>query len=98
MGSLPVSVSANGEGQGGADGRVLDASESGSLTLPETAIGIFDGPLLASPVRRDAHGGGTGSGTSTACGQRKLRVAFATLGCKVNQYDTATMETALREQ
>jgi threonylcarbamoyladenosine tRNA methylthiotransferase MtaB len=28
---------------------------------------------------------------------RKLRVAFATLGCKVNQYDTATMETALRE-
>jgi threonylcarbamoyladenosine tRNA methylthiotransferase MtaB len=27
---------------------------------------------------------------------RKLRVAFATLGCKVNQYDTATMETALR--
>jgi threonylcarbamoyladenosine tRNA methylthiotransferase MtaB len=30
--------------------------------------------------------------------QRKLRVAFATLGCKVNQYDTATMETALRER
>lgn len=29
---------------------------------------------------------------------RKLRVAFATLGCKVNQYDTATMETALRER
>jgi threonylcarbamoyladenosine tRNA methylthiotransferase MtaB len=28
---------------------------------------------------------------------RKLRVAFATLGCKVNQYDTGTMETALRE-
>ncbi|MEO8602303.1 MAG: tRNA (N(6)-L-threonylcarbamoyladenosine(37)-C(2))-methylthiotransferase MtaB [bacterium] len=28
---------------------------------------------------------------------RKLRVAFATLGCKVNQYDTAVMETALRE-
>jgi threonylcarbamoyladenosine tRNA methylthiotransferase MtaB len=28
---------------------------------------------------------------------RKLRVAFATLGCKVNQYDTATMETALRD-
>ena len=27
---------------------------------------------------------------------RRLRVAFATLGCKVNQYDTATMETALR--
>lgn len=27
---------------------------------------------------------------------RKLRVAFATLGCKVNQYDTATIETALR--
>ncbi len=26
---------------------------------------------------------------------RRLRVAFATLGCKVNQYDTATMETAL---
>ncbi len=26
---------------------------------------------------------------------RKLRVAFATLGCKVNQYDTATMQTAL---
>lgn len=25
----------------------------------------------------------------------RLRVAFATLGCKVNQYDTATMETAL---
>lgn len=25
----------------------------------------------------------------------ELRVAFATLGCKVNQYDTATMETAL---
>jgi threonylcarbamoyladenosine tRNA methylthiotransferase MtaB len=31
-------------------------------------------------------------------GERKLRVAFATLGCKVNQYDTATMETALRER
>jgi len=29
---------------------------------------------------------------------RKLRVAFATLGCKVNQYDTASMETALRER
>lgn len=28
--------------------------------------------------------------------ERRLRVAFATLGCKVNQYDTATMETALR--
>jgi len=103
MGSLPVSVSANGEGQGGADGRVLDASGLPSLPLPETALGIFGGPLLASPVRRDAHGGGTGgggtgSGTSTACGQRKLRVAFATLGCKVNQYDTATMETVLREQ
>ncbi len=28
---------------------------------------------------------------------RKLRVAFATLGCKVNQYDTATIQTALRE-
>ena len=27
---------------------------------------------------------------------RKLRVAFTTLGCKVNQYDTATMQTALR--
>lgn len=26
---------------------------------------------------------------------RRLRVAFATLGCKVNQYDTATMQTAL---
>src|SRR5512143_751031 len=26
---------------------------------------------------------------------RKLRVAFTTLGCKVNQYDTATVETAL---
>jgi threonylcarbamoyladenosine tRNA methylthiotransferase MtaB len=26
---------------------------------------------------------------------RPLRVAFATLGCKVNQYDTATMQTAL---
>jgi threonylcarbamoyladenosine tRNA methylthiotransferase MtaB len=25
----------------------------------------------------------------------KLKVAFATLGCKVNQYDTATIETAL---
>jgi threonylcarbamoyladenosine tRNA methylthiotransferase MtaB len=29
-------------------------------------------------------------------GPHKLRVAFATLGCKVNQYDTATIETALR--
>ena len=29
---------------------------------------------------------------------RRLRVALATLGCKVNQYDTATMETALRER
>ncbi|MGH7785562.1 MAG: MiaB/RimO family radical SAM methylthiotransferase, partial [Candidatus Binatia bacterium] len=29
-------------------------------------------------------------------GERRLRVAFATLGCKVNQYDTATMDTALR--
>ena len=28
--------------------------------------------------------------------ERKLRVAFATLGCKVNQYDTATMQTALQ--
>jgi threonylcarbamoyladenosine tRNA methylthiotransferase MtaB len=28
----------------------------------------------------------------------KLRVAFATLGCKVNQYDTAVIETALRDQ
>src|SRR5690349_17576443 len=98
MGSLPVSISANPEGQGGADGRVIDASELRSLTLPQTALGIFDGPLLASPVRRDAHGGGIGSGTATAGGQRKLRVAFATLGCKVNQYDTATMETALRKQ
>lgn len=26
---------------------------------------------------------------------RRLRVAFATLGCKVNQYDSATMQTAL---
>ena len=30
--------------------------------------------------------------------ERKLRVAMATLGCKVNQYDTATIETALRER
>ncbi len=29
---------------------------------------------------------------------RKLRVAFATLGCKVNQYDTAVMDTALRAE
>jgi threonylcarbamoyladenosine tRNA methylthiotransferase MtaB len=36
-------------------------------------------------------GGGPGSGSA-----RRLRVAFATLGCKVNQYDTATAETALR--
>jgi threonylcarbamoyladenosine tRNA methylthiotransferase MtaB len=27
---------------------------------------------------------------------RRLRVALATLGCKVNQYDTAALETALR--
>ena len=27
-----------------------------------------------------------------------MRVAFTTLGCKVNQYDTATMETLLRAQ
>ena len=27
----------------------------------------------------------------------KLRVALTTLGCKVNQYDTATIETALRD-
>jgi threonylcarbamoyladenosine tRNA methylthiotransferase MtaB len=30
--------------------------------------------------------------------ERKLRVAMTTLGCKVNQYDTATLETALRER
>src|SRR5690242_17724101 len=29
-------------------------------------------------------------------GARTLRVALATLGCKVNQYDTATIETRLR--
>lgn len=34
----------------------------------------------------------------TATASPKLRVAFTTLGCKVNQYDTAVMETALREQ
>lgn len=33
-----------------------------------------------------------------AAAPRKLRVAFATLGCKVNQYDTATMEGALRDR
>jgi len=27
-----------------------------------------------------------------------MKVAFATLGCKVNQYDTATIETALRRE
>src|ERR1041384_2804311 len=27
-----------------------------------------------------------------------LRVAVATLGCKVNQYDTAAIETALRQR
>lgn len=32
----------------------------------------------------------------SAAAERRLRVAFATLGCKVNQYDTAAMETALR--
>jgi threonylcarbamoyladenosine tRNA methylthiotransferase MtaB len=30
--------------------------------------------------------------------ERKLRVAMATLGCKVNQYDTATLQTALQER
>lgn len=29
---------------------------------------------------------------------RRLRVAFATLGCKVNQYDSATIETALLDR
>ena len=36
------------------------------------------------------------SGRSSDAVTRPVRVAFATLGCKVNQYDTATMETALR--
>jgi threonylcarbamoyladenosine tRNA methylthiotransferase MtaB len=34
--------------------------------------------------------------SAPAAGKTALKVAFATLGCKVNQYDTATMETALR--
>jgi threonylcarbamoyladenosine tRNA methylthiotransferase MtaB len=38
------------------------------------------------------------SPVSPPAAPRKLRVAFATLGCKVNLYDTATMETALRER
>ncbi len=33
--------------------------------------------------------------TEPEVGRRELTVAFATLGCKVNQYDTATMETFL---
>ena len=35
--------------------------------------------------------------SATATSQPKLRVALTTLGCKVNQYDTATIETALRD-
>lgn len=35
---------------------------------------------------------------SLAAGERsRLRVAFTTLGCKVNQYDTAAIETAVRD-
>jgi threonylcarbamoyladenosine tRNA methylthiotransferase MtaB len=48
-----------------------------------------------SPLPRRA---GQGDSVPTGPSTRKLRVAFATLGCKVNQYDTATMETALRER
>jgi len=42
-------------------------------------------------------GANAAGGPPRAAGARRLRVAFATLGCKVNQYDTATMETALRD-
>lgn len=49
---------------------------------------------LTTLDRREPAGGDIGG---AAVGRvRRLRVAFATLGCKVNQYDTATMETALR--
>jgi threonylcarbamoyladenosine tRNA methylthiotransferase MtaB len=52
---------------------------------------------VPSPVASSGHGEEPGWGPSLplAAG-RRLRVAFATLGCKVNQYDTATMQTALR--
>ncbi len=36
------------------------------------------------------------SAVQTQGAEPRLKVAFATLGCKVNQYDTATIETALR--
>lgn len=45
-----------------------------------------EGPPIGSPLA-----------AGSAPGARKLRVAFATLGCKVNRYDTAAMETALRD-
>ncbi len=44
-GAIPVRVSANGEGQRGACSR--------------SAPRLVPGPLLTSPVRRNAHGGGT---------------------------------------
>ena len=54
------------------------------------------------PGGRAGRGGGGNpsrwSSILTPAAPRKLRVAFATLGCKVNQYDTATMQTALRRR
>lgn len=44
----------------------------------------------------EASSSGTAIGAST--GGREVTVAFATLGCKVNQYDTAAMATFLEAQ
>lgn len=47
-------------------------------------------------VERQGYGAAESAGAALGKPERRrLRVAFATLGCKVNQYDTATMETAL---
>jgi len=64
LGSLPVSVSANGEGQGGAAPPPAVGSQGRDLVRWLEVPGCRGRrtPLLTSPVRGDAHGGGTLNG------------------------------------
>jgi hypothetical protein len=64
LGSLPVSVSANREGQGGAVPPPAVGSDERDLVQRLEATGCRGrrNPLLTSPVRGDAHGGGTLNG------------------------------------
>ena len=82
-----------------ASGFAVVADDGLRAVTPGQAAVLYDGDRVHRRRLDPRRGAGPGPGGAADRGDavtRPLRVAFATLGCKVNQYDTATMETALR--